>query len=143
MSTDNANEPAAQKVTIILHSSSYDIATNALSLSIVSLAMGMEAYILLTYGGLNRFIKGHLEDIADTDPELMATLRKTIVSGHNHSIEQKLATAKEMGLKLYGCANSMETLGITFEDFVPEVDEVMGFASFIQIARNASINWYI
>ena len=137
------NEPSTQRVTIILHSSSYDRVTNALSLAIVSMAMGMEAHILLTYGGLNRFVKGHLDDAEDTDSELLSVLQESIAEGHNHSIEQKLATAHEMGLKLYGCANAMDTMGINFEDLVAEVDEVIGFASFIQIARNASINWYI
>jgi len=136
-------EQSTQRVTIILHSSSYDRVTNALSLAIVSMAMEMEAHILLTYGGLNRFIKGHLEDEEDTDSELLVMLRESIDSGRNHSIEEKLATAREMGLRLYGCANAMATMGIKHEDLVEEVDEVIGFASFIRLARNASINWYI
>ncbi len=139
----STNSQSSQRVTIILHNSSYDRVTNALSLAIVSMAMGMEAHILLTYGGLNRFVKGHLEDAEDTDAKLLAVLQESIASGHNHSIEQKLATACEMGLKLYGCANAMDTMGITLTDLVEEVSEVIGFASFIQFARNAAINWYI
>jgi peroxiredoxin family protein len=137
------NEPEPQIVTIILQSGSYDRVTNALSLALVSMAMGMEAYILLTYGGLDRFIRGHLEDDGDTDPRLLSVLRDSIDEGHNHSIEQKLATAHDMGLKIYGCTNAMDTLGIALDDLVDEVEEAMGFASFIQIARDAAINWYI
>ena len=137
------NEQGTQRVTIILHSNSYDRVTNALSLAIVSMAMGMEAHILLTYGGLSRFIKGHLEDAEDTDSKLLVMLQESIAAGRNHSIEQKLASAREMGLRLYGCANAMATMGINHEDLVEEVEEVIGFASFIQFAKNASINWYI
>ena len=117
--------------------------TNALSLAIVSMVMGMEAHILLTYEALNRFTKGHLEDLDDSDNEVQTKLQQSIISGRNHSIEEKLASAREMGLRLYACANAMATMGITSEDLVEEVEEVMGLPSFIQLARNASINWYI
>ena len=46
-------------------------------------------------------------------------------------------------MRLYGCANAMDTMGITRQDLVEDVEEVIGFASFIQFSRNASINWYI
>ena len=141
MSTDSG--PTTQRVTIILHSNSYDRVTNALSLALLSMAMGMEAHILLTYGAIKRFIKGHLEDAEGTDSELQGMLQQSIASGRNHSIEEKLATAREMGLRLYACTNAMATMGIAHEDLVEEVDEVIGLATFIQYAKNATINWYI
>jgi peroxiredoxin family protein len=131
------------KVTIILHSDAYDRVTNALSLASICLAIGMEAHILLTYGALKRFVKGHLEDTDGTDPDILAKIQHSITSGVNHSIEEKLATARSLGLRLYACTNAMVTMGITPEDLVDEVDEIMGLTAFIQLSRDASINWYI
>jgi len=142
MTTENT-EPKKQRVTIILHSGSYDRVTNALSLAIVALSMEMEAHILLTYEGLIRFKKGHLEDPDGTDSELFGMMQKGIDSGRFHTIEEKLETAHEMGLKLYACTTAIATLMIEKEDLVEEVDEVMGLTAFMNLAREAAINWYI
>jgi peroxiredoxin family protein len=132
-----------QKATIILHSPDYDRVTNALSLATICLSMGMQTHILLTYGALNRFVKGHLEDDLDTAPDILGAIKKSIDSGINHSIEEKLAIARNLGLRLYACTNAMATLGLTTEDLVEEVEEVMGLTAFIQLSRDAVINWYI
>lgn len=137
------NEAGTQQITIILHSGSYDRVTNALSLAIVGLTMGFEVHLFLTYEGLKRFVKGHFEDVEGTDGELQEMIQRGIASGNIHAIEDKLAVARDLGLKLYACTTAMGTMGIAREDLVDEVDEVMGLPTFIQIARTASINWYI
>ena len=137
------SESGAQQVAIILHSGSYDRVTNALSLASVCMAMGMEAYILLTYEGIRRFVKDGSEDPGGTDEELMAMIQKGIEGGNIRSIQDKLIGAKELGLKIFACTNAMSVMGITLEDMVEEVDDIMGLATFIQFARNAAINWYI
>jgi peroxiredoxin family protein len=132
-----------KRVTILLHSGSYDKVTNALSLAIVGLTMDMEVYVLLSYEALRRFVKGHLEDSDATEPDLLAMMKKGIDSGKFHSISEKLAIAEEMGLKLYACNTAMATLGIVRENLVDEVDDIMGLTAFVELAQNASINWYI
>jgi len=132
-----------QRMTIVLHSGSYDRVTNALSMAIIGLTVGMEAHILLTYEGLGRFVKGRLDDPYATDGAMMAMMQRGIDSERFHTIEEKLVTAKEMGLKLYACTTACATLGVTKEDLVDEVDSVMGLTAFIQMARDAAINWYI
>jgi peroxiredoxin family protein len=105
--------------------------------------MGMEVYILLTYGGLKRFVRGHLEDMEGTDSELRVMFQRGKASGGIRSNETMLVEARKLGLKLYACANAMGNMGIARSDLAEEVDEVMGLATFVQLAKNASINWYI
>ena len=136
-------EQGPARITIILHSGSYDRVTNALSLAIIGLTMGMEAHILLTYEALRRFVKGHLEDADSTDAGMLAMLQKGIAAGKLTSIQDKLTTARELGLKLYACTTAMTTVGVTREELVDEVDEIMGLAAFINLANSASFNWYI
>jgi peroxiredoxin family protein len=138
-----SEEEQKQRVAIILHSGSYDKVTNALSLAIVALSMDMEAYVLLTYEALKRFVKGHCEDADCTDPELLSLMQKGIESGRFHRIDEKLEAAHEMGLKLYACTTAMATLGLEREDLVEEVDGIMGLATFLNIAKGAAVNWYI
>ncbi len=137
------SEPSVEQIAIILHSGSYDRVSYALSLASICLAMGMEAHILLTYGGLKRFVKGHLEDMEGTDSDFQVMFQRGIVSGGIRSIEAMLADARKLGLRLYACANAMANMGIARQELAEEVDEVMGLAAFVQIAKNASINWYI
>ncbi len=137
------SEPSVEQITIILHSGSYDRVSYALSLAGICLAMGMEAHILLTYGGLKRFVQGHLEDMEGTDSEFQAMFQRGKASGGIRSIEAMLADARKLGLRLYACANAMGNMGFARQELAEEVDEVMGLAAFVQIAKNASINWHI
>lgn len=136
--------PGKEQVTIILHSGSYDRASYALSISLVALASGMEVYMLLTFEGLRRFTRGHLADIGEeTPPNLRTNIERGLESGAIQSLETQLANAKKLGLKLYSCPNAMAALSIGLSDLLDEVDEVMGLAAFLNLARSASVNWYI
>ncbi|MDP2660893.1 MAG: DsrE/DsrF/DrsH-like family protein [Dehalococcoidia bacterium] len=133
-----------ESIAIVLHSGSYDRASYALSLAIASLGSGIEVHILLTYGGLLRFTKGHLEELGEeTLEQFRRPIDRALGSGGIRPLEDQIADAKRLGLKLYACANAMANLNIVRDDLVPEVDETMGLITFLKFARSASINWYI
>ena len=136
--------PNKERVTIILHSGSYDRASYALSIALVALASGMEVHMLLTFEGLRRFTKGHLLDIGEeTSQNLKTNLEQGLESGAIQSLETQLADAKKLGLKLYACPNAMAGLNIGLGELLDEVDNIMGLAAFLELARFSSINWYI
>jgi len=137
------NEIKNERMTIILHSGSYDRVSNALSLATIGLSMDMDVYILLTYEAVGRFIKGHFEDKDGTEPGMYNKMHQGIEAGKFHNVEEKLTTAREMGLKLYVCNTALATMDVDIKDMVDEVDDVMGLTAFIQIAKDAAINWYI
>ncbi|MBI4288972.1 MAG: hypothetical protein HY671_11160 [Chloroflexi bacterium] len=133
----NALEDDKEHVAIVLHSGSYDRVSYALSLATAALATGMGAHILLTYGGLKRFVEGHLEDMdKETDGGLSEAIGRGLASGGIQSIEAQLDNARKLGLKIYACANAMANMN-------KEVDEVMGLVTFMKFARTATIDWYI
>ena len=133
-----------EQVTIILHSGSYDRVSYALSIALVALTSGMEVSILLTFEGLQRFTKEHLADIGEeTPPNVRINIERGLESGAVQSLESLLVNAKKLGLKLYSCPNAMAALSIGLSDLLDEVDEVMGLAAFLNLARSASANWYI
>jgi peroxiredoxin family protein len=133
-----------QKVAIILHSGAYDRASYALSLGLVALASGMDVHLLLTYDGLRRFTKGHLADIGEeTDARTAVSIRKGLTTGGVQTLEAQLRDARALGLKVYACPNAMAALNIAQSDLIDDVDEIMGLAGFLQLARDATINWYI
>lgn len=132
------------KVAIILHSGAYDRVAYALSIALVSLALGMEVHILLTYGGLKRFTRGHLADLGEeTSQDVRASLSRGLKSGGVQSLEAQLADARKLGLKIYACPNAMANMNIARADLVNEVDSIVGLAAFLPLARTASLSWYI
>jgi peroxiredoxin family protein len=64
-------------------------------------------------------------------------------SGVIQPLEAQLADAKKLGLKLHACPNAMAALNIGLSDLLDEVDNIMGLAAFLELARIAAINWYI
>ncbi|MFC1980415.1 DsrE family protein [Chloroflexota bacterium] len=133
-----------ERATIILHSGSYDRASYALTLALVTLASGVEVHMLLTFEGLRRFTKEHIADIGEeTSPNLRTSIKQGLEWGVIQSLENQLAEAKKLGLKVYACPNAMAGLNIGLSDLLVEVDDVLGLATFLQLARTAAINWYI
>ncbi len=133
-----------ERVAIILHSGSYDRASYALTLAHVALASDMEVHMLLTFEGLRRFTRDHIADIGDeTSPNLKPSIDLGLESGVIQPLARQLAEAKKLGLKMYACPNAIACLNIALSDLVDEVDDIMGLAAFLQLARAAAINWYI
>ena len=133
-----------ERVTVILHSGAYDRASYALSIALVALASGMEVHMLLTFEGLRRFTRGHLTAVGEeTSPGVRANIERGLASGGIQSLETQLADAKKLGLKLYACPNAMAALNISLSEVLDEVDNIMGLAAFLEIARTTSVNWYI
>ena len=46
-----------------------------------------------------------------------------------------LEAAKALGINLYACEMAMHVLGLKKEDFIPEVKDVLGVASFLQLSE--------
>lgn len=134
----------AEKVAIFLHSGAYDRVHYALSIALVSLAMGMEVHMLCTYGGLMRLVKGRTDELGDeTPPAIRLAMQKGVQTGAVQSISQSLQDACNMGLHLYACVGAMANLNICRDELVEEVSFSTGLASFLEIAKDASMVLYI
>lgn len=141
MSPDS--HPAQQRVAIILHSGTYDRVSYALAMARVSLAMGCQVYMLLTYDALHRFVRGHLDDLDNELPAVRERIQHGLATGGLEPLERQLADAKILGLKLFACPNAMAHLNISHTDLVEQVDGIMGLAAFTDFALGAASTWYI
>jgi peroxiredoxin family protein len=43
--------------------------------------------------------------------------------------------AKALGINMYACEMAMHVLGLKKEDFIPEVKDVLGVASFLNLSE--------
>jgi peroxiredoxin family protein len=72
-----------------------------------------------------------------------AMMRKTVASKGVAEIAELRALCIEAGVNLVGCQMTVDLFGYRHEDFVPEVKEFVGAATFLPIARDADVSLFI
>ncbi len=133
------------KLAIIVSKNTLDMAYPPLILAVTAAAMGMEAYLFFTFWGMYLIKKGGTEK--SKLPGIMSLftgmmkgkMKKAGVS----SLDELIKQAKEMGVKFYACQMTMDVLGIRKDDLIEEVDDVVGAATFLNLAKDADITLFI
>jgi peroxiredoxin family protein len=77
--------------------------------------------------------------------ESLATtlMKKTIHDRGVAGIEELRGACIESGVNLIGCQMTVDLFGFTPEDFIPEVKEYCGAATFLPMARDADVSLFI
>jgi peroxiredoxin family protein len=140
------SEVKKQKMAIIVQSGSLDKLYPLFMLSSTAAAMDVETHLFFTFWGLNALKKGGLEsaglpgDMRD-GTEMM---KERIKNAKIPTLPELLKMCKQMGnVKLYACSTTMEIMGVKKEELVPEVDDVVGAASFLAIALDSNVQLFI
>lgn len=148
-----------KKLSIISFSGDFDKLVAAFTLATGSAAVGYEVNIFFTFWGLNvikkkrgrsplgkgflarffGFLMGGPKNVPlsrlnflGVSPKLMTfMMRKRNVA----TLTELIEAAKALNINLYACEMSMIILGITIDDFIPEIKEVLGVAKFLEIAE--------
>jgi peroxiredoxin family protein len=108
--------------------------------------MDMEVHLYFTFFGLNMLRKGAMEKtgLPATYKHLEEELRKKLVAMKYPTPYEMMKRLKASGLmKIYACSPTMEMFGIKREDLIPEVDEIAGAATFLEIASKAETTLFI
>jgi peroxiredoxin family protein len=134
--------PEKRKLAIIVHSGTLDKLYCAFILGSTATSMDMEAHLYFTFWGLNMLVKGALEKagLPATYKHLEEQLKKKLEEMKYPTPYELLKRMKTSGLlKIYACSPSMEMFGIKREDLIPEVDEIAGASTFLNVASGADI----
>ena len=70
-------------------------------------------------------------------------MKKTIKDKGVAGVEELRAACIEGGVKLIGCQMTVDLFGFTHEDFIAEVQEYCGAATFLPMARDADVSLFI
>ncbi len=149
-----------KKLSIIAFSGDFDKLTAAFTLATGAAATGYEVNLFFTFWGLNAIKrksgrapagKGFLPGIFGI---LMGGLKAAPVSRLNFAgispkifrrlmrknnvatLEELVDAAKELGINFYACEMAMHVLGLEKSDFIPQVKEVLGVASFLKLSED-------
>ena len=154
-----SNEKQIKKLSIIAFSGDFDKLTAVFTLATGAAAVGYEVNLFFTFWGLDAIKikqgrspvgKGFLPKVFGI---MMGGLKASPVSRlnfwgvspkifrylmHKNNVatpEELLHAARELGINFYACEMAMHVLGLQKSDFIPEVKDVLGVASFLKLSE--------
>ncbi|MDR2813905.1 MAG: DsrE/DsrF/DrsH-like family protein [Prevotellaceae bacterium] len=154
-----ADANPTKKLSIIAFSGDFDKLTAVFTLATGAAAVGYEVNLFFTFWGLDAIKvkkgrapvgKGFLPKIFGI---MMGGLKSAPVSRLNFlgvspkifrylmrkknvaTLEELVEAAKQLGLNFYACEMAMHILGLQRSDFIPEVKDVLGVASFLNLSE--------
>lgn len=133
-----------------------------LMLATTAAAMGMEVHLYFTFWGMNMITKKTIDSLKISpvgNPALpipnilgmipgmssMVTsmMQKKMTKMKMPSIREMIATAKEGGVKFHACSPSMNMMGLKREDLIPEVDDIIGATTYLDLASEDAITLFV
>ena len=151
-------EVGEDKVCIIVSKGSLDMVYPAFMLANTAATMGSEVHLFFTFWGLNvlnRKKVGSLKVSPVGNPGMpmpniigmipgmtaMATrmMKGKIKETKTPTIPEMIQSAKELGVHIHACSTSMEFLNLKKENMIPEVDDIIGAASFLSLSQGARV----
>jgi peroxiredoxin family protein len=140
------SEVKPKKMAIIVHSGSLDKLYPVFMLSSTGAAMDVETHLFFTFWGLMALKKGGLESAGLPSHMTMDTgmMKGMIKDAKVPTLTELLKMCRQMGnVKIYACSTTMEIMGVKKEDLIPEVDEIVGAATFLAIALDSDVQLFI
>lgn len=150
---------APKKLSIIAFSGDFDKLTAAFTLATGAAAMGYETHVFFTFWGLDAIkekkgraflgnnwitkIFGFMMGGQSKTPTSRFNFfgfgpwifRKLMKKNQVATLEELVEAAKALGVHIYACEMAMHVLGLEKGDFIHEVEEVLGVASFLEISE--------
>lgn len=152
-----------KKISIVCFSGDFDKMLAAYTIATGAAATNREVTMFFTFWGLNALKKkqGHSwlgKDILSrtfnflmggknnlplsrlnfggASPKLMSGMMK---KNNVASLDELMEAATALGIRFYACEMSMHILGVTKEDLIDDVQEVVGVATFLNESEDAHI----
>ena len=135
-----------QKMAFVVHSGSLDKLYPVFILASTGGAMDAEVHLFFTFWGMDAIKKGGLEKAKL--PGIMS-LGTGMMKGKIKNVGvPTLRGLLEMfrdteNVNIYACSTTMEIMGISEDELIPEVDEIVGAATFLDIAMDADVQMFI
>jgi len=125
------------KLSIVMFSGTADKFIPLGVLTQAAAAMGMEVQVFVTGWALHGFTKEHHDLPFPSEFAAMApALAQGMEANNVASWDTMLRQAKEMGATVHACSMMSGVMGLALEDFNDLVDDVVGAASFVQMAEH-------
>jgi len=150
------------KLVIICSKGSLDMAYPPLMLATTGAAMGMEVHLYFTFWGMNLITKKTVDSLKIASignpalpmPNILGILpgmssmvtsmmKKNMEKMKMPTIKEMIKTAKESGVKFHACSPTLDMMGISKDDLIPEVDDIIGAATYLDLASEDAITLFV
>jgi peroxiredoxin family protein len=155
------------KMTLIVFSGELDKVLAAFNLATGAAAMGMEVTMFFTFWGLNVLKKNEAKNTASGWMKKMlgamnkggtkrlplskfhmgglgTWMMKKLMREHKMpTVDEMLALAKELKVKLVACTITMGIMGIDKSALRPEIDQFAGVVTYLSESKQGMINLFI
>ena len=135
-----------KKLAIVVQGGTVDKLYCAYILASTAVATDMETHLYFTFWGLQSLVKGAMDKagLPATYKHLEEVMKANLKRMKYPTPYEMLKRLKQSPLfKMYACSPTMEMFNIKREDLIPEVEEIVGAATFLQIAADADITLFI
>jgi len=135
-----------RKLGLVGESGTIDKIYCAFILGSTAVSMGTEVHMYFTFFGLQMLQKGAMEKarLPMEYQNLEESFRKRLEAMKYPTPYDLLKSMKESGLlHIYACTPTMEMFGVKRENLIPEVDQLVGAATFLDIATDADVSLFI
>lgn len=132
-----------ERLAFIVGSDSFEKLMMSIILARTGTAMDVETHLFFTFWGLNLLRKGGADKAKLSMPPLLRNLatwmikRKMMKTGFKKPSEMLKELVETGKVHLHACSTTMELFGLTRDDLIPEVEDVVGAATFLDIAADA------
>jgi peroxiredoxin family protein len=152
----DAHATTQQKFCVILSKATLDMVYPAFMLANTAATMGYESHVFFTFWGLQVLDKKKVASLKVSPvgnpgmpmPNIlgmlpgMTAMATRMLNGKMKqvkmpSIPEMISSAKDLGVKLHACSTTMDVMGVPKENLIPEVDDIIGAATFLQISSGA------
>ncbi len=140
------SEVKPKKMAIIVHSGSLDKLYPVFMLSSTGGVMDVEVSLFFTFWGLMALKKDGFEKAGLPGLMTIATpmMKSNIKKAKVPTLPDLLKMCRQTGnVKIYACSTTMEIMGVKKEELIPEVDEIVGAASFLSVALDSDVQLFI
>ena len=148
-----------KKLSIIVFSGDFDKLTAAFTLATGAAAVGYEVNLFFTFWGLDAIKKdqgraflgkswltklfGFMMGGVNVAPVsrmnfcgLSGKIFRSLMRKNNvATLEELVEAAKALGINMYACEMAMHILGLEKNDFITEVKDVLGVATFLELSE--------
>ena len=130
----------------VVHSGTLDKLYPVLMLASTGGAMDAEVHLFFTFWGLDALKKGGFEKAKLPGIMSIGTgmMKGKIKNVGVPSLLELLKMCRDTeNVKIYACSTTMKMMDVKEEELISEVDEIVGAATFLDIAMDADVQMFI
>lgn len=148
------------KLLIVCSKGTLDMAFPPFMMATTAASMDWDVHLYFTFWGMDIITKNKSLKLSPVgNPSLpmpnilgmlpgMTAMATKMIKGkmkktNMPTIEELIKMAKDMGVKFHACTPTMQMSGVKKEDLIPEVDDMIGAATFIELSKDATTTVFV